>query len=309
MKRLMCVALAPIALSSLAACGGPSDPELSFSQARIRAPLGDRDVTAAYLTIANTGGADRLIAAESTAAGAMELHTHIQVEDRMRMERVEAIEVPARGEASLAPMGDHLMLFEVEGPLELNTYHPIALTFETSGDRIVYALVVEDPTEVIEEPHDHDGDGVPDHAPGEHDAYEARQRGDHDHDHDHDHGEDDGHDHDHDHGDHDHGDDEAHAAHAEQDEHDHESDGDPVNAAHEDGDGHDHDGHDHAEHAGDAETAGADADPVAPADDHAHHAEGDGAHDDHDHDDHSHDDHDHDDHAHDDDGAEEEDGR
>lgn len=96
-------------------------------------------------------------------------------------------------------------------------------------------------------PHDHDGDGVADHAPEDHPAEEGAEHAGEDHDHDGD-GKADHAAEDHDHADHD-GDGTADHA-AEDHDHAHEGEG------HDDHAGHDHGDHDHADHdhAHDAKT-------------------------------------------------------
>lgn len=110
-------------------------------------------------------------------------------------------------------------------------------------------------------PHDHDGDGVADHAPEDHPAEEGSAEGaDHDHDgdgaadhaaEDHDHAAEGEADHDHDgDGKSDHAAEEHDAAHEEGEEHDHDHDGDGKadHAAEEHDHAHEGDDHDHADH-------------------------------------------------------------
>lgn len=51
----------------------------------------------------------------------------------MTMRRVEAIDIPAGGEAALEPGGDHLMLFGLEPGLKTGGSFPLTLLFETAG--------------------------------------------------------------------------------------------------------------------------------------------------------------------------------
>src|SRR5690606_17235000 len=54
---------------------------------------------AVYFSLHNpTGQADRLTGAHTTRAERAELHTHVHEGDMMRMEQVEAVDVPARSE-------------------------------------------------------------------------------------------------------------------------------------------------------------------------------------------------------------------
>jgi hypothetical protein len=145
--------------------------------------------------------------------------------------------------------------------------HRTALLMEEEPDGAQTVLEVREVMFGAEEksavPHDHDGDGVADHAPEDHPAEEPA---DHDHDAD---------------GAADHAaEDHDHAAEGEAD-HDHDGDGKADHAAEE----HDHEGDDH-DHDGDGS-----ADHAAEDHDHSHEGEA------HEHADHDHADHDHD-HAH-----------
>jgi hypothetical protein len=86
------------------------------------------------MTIRNAGEADRLVAASSAVTTSIELHTHREANGVMRMERVEAVDVPAGGTVTFAPGGLHLMLFGWTGS---GAEAPITLRFEKAGEVIV----------------------------------------------------------------------------------------------------------------------------------------------------------------------------
>lgn len=105
---------------------------ITVERAAARPPPGGVTTGAGYLTIRNAGDApDRLLGARSPHATAIELHTHREVGGVTRMERVEAVEVPAGGEAMFAPGGLHLMLF---GFAPAGEETPITLRFEKAGE-------------------------------------------------------------------------------------------------------------------------------------------------------------------------------
>lgn len=106
---------------------------LTVSAPKARVTIPSRPA-AAYFSVANAGGADRLVAASSPAFGRVELHTHLHQDGVMKMMKVEAIDVPAEGEAALAPGGDHVMLFDAVEPLKIGDSFPLTLTFEKAGD-------------------------------------------------------------------------------------------------------------------------------------------------------------------------------
>lgn len=127
------------AAALLAACSGGGEsaaPDISVSDALIRTPPQGRDITAGYATMTNAGGADRLIGASAEAADRIELHQNTMEEGVMRMRRVEAVEIPAGGEARLEQGGYHLMIFGLEA-VEAGDTVSVTLDFETAEDETV----------------------------------------------------------------------------------------------------------------------------------------------------------------------------
>lgn len=97
---------------------------------------GKRTMSAAiYLSIKNDGKqADFLTGVSSEAANMAMLHESKEVEGIMRMEHVEALEIPAGGSASLTPGGHHIMLMQLVAPLKRGEVFPLTLSFEKAGD-------------------------------------------------------------------------------------------------------------------------------------------------------------------------------
>lgn len=90
---------------------------------------------AVYFTVSNKGtNADRLLGADTPAAGKAELHESVHEGDTMKMKPVQALDVPATGKAKLAPMGYHLMLLDLKEPLKDGKAFPLTLHFEKAGD-------------------------------------------------------------------------------------------------------------------------------------------------------------------------------
>jgi periplasmic copper chaperone A len=89
---------------------------------------------AAYMLIRNTGSeGDRVVAAQSDVASAVELHTTIEEGGVARMRPLDAIDVPARGEALLAPAGMHIMLIGLTQALSPGDTIELTLQFERAG--------------------------------------------------------------------------------------------------------------------------------------------------------------------------------
>ncbi|MBS3799949.1 MAG: copper chaperone PCu(A)C [Thioalkalivibrio sp.] len=93
--------------------------------------------TAAYLSLRNTTDGDKeIVAGESSVAAATELHDHIQDEQGvMRMRQVESITIPANGRVDLQPGGLHVMLIDLQEPLEEGAQVPLRLDLE-NGDKL-----------------------------------------------------------------------------------------------------------------------------------------------------------------------------
>jgi len=91
-------------------------------------------VSAGYMTIRNsTGAADQLIGAESPRAGRVELHVMEMDGAMMQMRPTASVEVPAAGEAALAPGGTHLMFLDLAEPFTPGETIPVTLIFAQAG--------------------------------------------------------------------------------------------------------------------------------------------------------------------------------
>ena len=97
---------------------------------------------AAYMTLKNSGTADKLVKAESDVAGTVELHTVEMVEGVMKMRPVEGgIDIPANGEQVLKPGGFHIMLIGLKQELKPGEKIALKLQFERAGTVDVQAEV------------------------------------------------------------------------------------------------------------------------------------------------------------------------
>lgn len=89
---------------------------------------------AAYFVVHNQGEqADRLLAVDTPAAEKAELHEHIHQNGLMKMQRVQVVEVPGKGEARFAPMAYHVMLFGLQRQFKDGERFPLTLHFERAG--------------------------------------------------------------------------------------------------------------------------------------------------------------------------------
>jgi hypothetical protein len=89
---------------------------------------------AAYFVVHNKGAeADRLLSASTPHAGKAELHEHVHAGGLMKMQQVQNVVIPAGGEVQFAPMGYHVMLFNLQQQAKDGERFPLTLTFEKAG--------------------------------------------------------------------------------------------------------------------------------------------------------------------------------
>lgn len=99
---------------------------------------------AMYMTIRNPGNRpDRLIKAQSDVSQVVELHNMAMKDGVMSMYPVEAIEIPANGEAVLKPGGFHVMLIGLNRDLLAGETMTVTLTFEQAGEITLQAPIRE----------------------------------------------------------------------------------------------------------------------------------------------------------------------
>ena len=98
--------------------------------------------TAAFMRLVNSGeSAVTLMPVSSDAAAKTEFHKHSHSGEMMRMEKVDSITIPAKGEFVLKPGGHHLMLMKLNETLQEGDQVSIALS-TASGETIHTTLPV-----------------------------------------------------------------------------------------------------------------------------------------------------------------------
>jgi len=115
---------------------------------------------AAYFRVENGGSESvRIVGASSPVADRAELHTHEMDGGVMKMRHVRVVEVPAKGTASFAPGGLHVMLIGLKKPLVAGESFPLILEFDTGRTIDVMIEITRDG------PTDHSGHGGHEHGP------------------------------------------------------------------------------------------------------------------------------------------------
>lgn len=142
MIRKTLVALSASAALLLTGCGADPAPAsttdpakaLTISDAWVKAA--DKDMTAIFGVLANSGGEDLQVVAAETDISPVELHEVVTSGGETKMRPIEGgFTVAADGEHELEPGGDHLMLMDLSRPIK-------------PGDEVAFTLILADDTEV-----------------------------------------------------------------------------------------------------------------------------------------------------------------
>jgi len=123
----------------LAACRSEPAPLVTVSDARVVAlPTS----AAAYFTLANSGGRDRLLSVDAPGVGRAGLHATSMAGGIMRMRALsEGIEIPDHGRVLLSPSGRHVMIEGLKQPLTPGSELRLTLRFERQGQVFISAPV------------------------------------------------------------------------------------------------------------------------------------------------------------------------
>lgn len=134
-KARLVAALALFALAGASNVWAQRKGELEIDHPWARATPPGASVGGGYATVRNSGGsADKLIGASSPAADHVELHVMSMDNGVMRMRQVPSFDVPARGELTLKPGGNHLMFLGLKHPFKAGEKVPVKLHFEKAGE-------------------------------------------------------------------------------------------------------------------------------------------------------------------------------
>ena len=90
---------------------------------------------AVYFTLHNGGAQpDRLMSGATPLARRAEMHSSIEENGVMRMEKIDAVEVNAGGSVPFQPSGMHVMLIGLDPSAAPGKTMPVTLHFEHAGD-------------------------------------------------------------------------------------------------------------------------------------------------------------------------------
>ena len=129
-----------IVVSAAAAASVPARAQVEVKSAWVRGTVAAQKTTGAYMEISSARGAS-LVGAESTAAGAVEVHEMSMDRNVMRMRAVPKLDLPAGKTVELKPGGYHMMLIDLKRPLKKGDSVPLRLKIE-HRDRTVSTVEV-----------------------------------------------------------------------------------------------------------------------------------------------------------------------
>ena len=133
MKRVRWIVFGAALLATCAWAQTKGDLEIEHPWARATPP--GASVAGGYASVRNGGSeADTLLGASSPAADRVELHVMSMHDGVMRMRQVRSFAVPAHGELTLKPGGNHLMFFGLKRPFAPGEKVPVKLRFRKAGE-------------------------------------------------------------------------------------------------------------------------------------------------------------------------------
>jgi copper(I)-binding protein len=132
--KLVLAAAAALSLATAAQAA----PKVSAAWSR---PAAQGSTGAGYMTLANTGPADALVAVESPLARSVMIHQSAVSGGMASMKMVARVPIPTGGNVTFAPGGYHLMFMGLTKPLNVGDTLPATLVF-ASGAKVKASFVV-----------------------------------------------------------------------------------------------------------------------------------------------------------------------
>jgi hypothetical protein len=120
------------ALLSISAAA--TDLGVAVSDAWGRATAPGQDSGSVQFSITSSKEA-KLVAITSPAAGAVEIHSMVHENGKMKMRAVESIALPAGKAVNLGKSGNHVMLLNLKQPLKAGDSVPLTLAIEFADKR------------------------------------------------------------------------------------------------------------------------------------------------------------------------------
>lgn len=143
-KRRVAAFAAGVVLTTVTGASAQTADQLVVREAWVREAAQSDRASGAYLIVENASAQPvKLVGAQVDGVGVVEFHLSKMANDRMSMEQVGDITIPARGMVELKPGGYHLMLFKLNRPFTAGTTAAMTLRFSNGIVKSVQAQVRE----------------------------------------------------------------------------------------------------------------------------------------------------------------------
>ena len=111
---------------------------IQVEKAFSRASIPGMSMSAAFMTLKNTGKEDHLLVeAVSSLASSTELHGHVKVNDMMRMRQMQHVHIDAGKSKTLQPGGLHVMFIGLEKQLIQGETFKLKLIYEDGSEQML----------------------------------------------------------------------------------------------------------------------------------------------------------------------------
>ena len=105
--------------------------DISVEQQYVRETIPGTSISSAYMNLENHSHKPiALTAVTSGVSKRIEMHEHIMTEEMMKMRQVDSIVINANENVVLQPHGYHIMVFNLEQPLQADTEISMTLHFD-----------------------------------------------------------------------------------------------------------------------------------------------------------------------------------
>jgi periplasmic copper chaperone A len=119
-----------------------AEPGIKVEDPWVRVTFGQNRATAGYMALIDqTGKGNTLVGLEMADGAKAEIHETVMDGDIVKMRRVQSLPVPAGGRAELTPMGGHIMIMGLKGPLKVGETLPMKLKFADGSEMMAYFAV------------------------------------------------------------------------------------------------------------------------------------------------------------------------
>lgn len=130
---LLAIALFIVAFGTVLSDGTAKTGDIEISNVWAMANDNVKEPGAVFLNITNKGGPDKLLSMETPIAGLAQMHNSKMKGTKMRMRRMEAMDIPGGKTMEFKHGGTHVMLIKLKRPLKMGETFPLTLIFEKAG--------------------------------------------------------------------------------------------------------------------------------------------------------------------------------